>query len=98
MSKAYVKNTYKSEYGNVVFRHAAGTDKNGRLVYIGDIVKSHLDDQYPEDETVEIVVRSGSGFAFQQGDNLPEPIMAGDLENCEVIGNIFHTNIESGRR
>ncbi len=95
MNKAYMKNekTYKPEYANTVCRHAVGTDKNGHLVYLGDIVKSHLDDLFPEDEMSEIIVRYGSGFAFQQGDYPPEPIMDGDLAKCEVIGNSFNAHL-----
>ena len=93
MNKAYMKNTYKSEKANTVCKQAVGTDKNGRLVYLGDIVKSHLDDLFPEEETPETIVRYGSVFAFQQGVNIPEPIMDGDLAKCEVIGNIFNTHL-----
>lgn len=80
-------------YGESVCNCTGKSDINGRLVYLGDIVKSYNDDLFPDDETIETVVMGRYGLAFQQGDYFTEPINDGDLEKCEVVGNICDNTV-----
>ncbi len=66
-------------------------DKNGVLAFEGDIAKSYLDDLCPEDGVTETIVWNGLSFFFVENGCEPDLIMPGDIERCEIIGNIYDT-------
>lgn len=69
--------------------HCTGKrDKNGVLAFEGDIAKSCLDDLCPEDGVTETIVWNGLSFFFVENGCEPDLIMPGDIENCEIIGNV----------
>ena len=68
------------------------TDKNGRKIFEGDILLSHLDDSYPEEETILEVVWHNSGWYGKDGKYFDD-FDNGFEKYFEVIGNI-HDNPE----
>lgn len=65
-------------------------DKNGNKIWENDILMAHLDESYPEDVTYETVEWSVAGWvAHETGSTDREYLDEFDLENFEVIGNIF---------
>ena len=72
-------------------------DKKGTRVFEGDILGGYLDDEYPNSQTVVVVIWKNFGWHTQQYSNhgciLPDPLDLSDGEQFEVIGNI-HDNPE----
>ena len=65
-------------------------DKNGNLVFENDIMCAHLDDSFPEDITYASVIWGDSGYCLKEKDSIDiNPLEIIDMENFEVIGNIF---------
>ena len=65
-------------------------DKNGKLILENDIMVAHLDEDYPEDETYQIVLWHKGGFYTKEnGCEEISPIDEFDQEHFEVCGNIF---------
>ena len=65
-------------------------DKNGKLIWENDILVSHLDDEYPDDETYEKVIWRKSGFyTVEQGSDDVSKLDDFTEQNFEVVGNIF---------
>lgn len=65
-------------------------DKNGKLFLENDIMVAHLDEDYPEDETYQIVLWHKGGFYTKEnGCEEISPIDEFDQEHFEVCGNIF---------
>lgn len=67
-------------------------DKNGCPIYEHDILSGHLDPEYPDDETREVVRWKMSGFVTYQIPMLkevsdPSPLDQYTCENFEVVGN-----------
>lgn len=69
------------------------TDKNGKKIFEGDILKSHYDVDYPTDYAIEIVVWDGNAWCIKQGECPCEFIDEMSLPCSEIIGNI-HDNPE----
>ena len=69
-------------------------DKNGTKIFEGDILSAHLDNAYPEDETLLEVIWHNNGW---YGKNEPffEDFDNGFEKYFEVIGNI-HADIKWG--
>ena len=67
-------------------------DKNGTKIFEGDIPSAHLDNAYPEDETLLEVIWHNNGW---YGKNEPffEDFDNGFEKYFEVIGNV-HDNLE----
>lgn len=67
-------------------------DKNGTKIFEGDILSAHLDNAYPEDETLLEVIWHNNGW---YGKNEPffEDFDNGFEKYFEVIGNV-HDNLE----
>lgn len=66
------------------------TDKNGNKIFEHDILKAHLDDEYPEDITFEMVEWNGFGWVLREPGCIDrEYIDPFDLEIFEVAGNSF---------
>ena len=62
-------------------------DKNGRKVFEGDILKSHWDEDDPEDFCYEVVLWYDNGWCIKQGTTMPDRL---DLLECsEVVGNVW---------
>lgn len=68
------------------------TDKNGKKIFEGDILKGQYDEDSPEDIAI-LVVLWDNGWRIQQGDRVPDFLEELDCQICEVIGNI-HDNPE----
>ena len=68
------------------------TDKNGTKIFEKDILSAHLDNAYPEDETLLEVIWHNNGW---YGKNEPffEDFNNGFEKHFEVIGNV-HDNPE----
>lgn len=72
-------------------------DKNCKKIWENDILMAHLDELYPEDVTYETVEWGVAGWAAHETSNIDreygsvdrEYLDEFDLENFEVIGNIF---------
>ena len=65
-------------------------DKNGKLILENDIMVSHLDEDYPEDETYIRILWYESGFCSKEkGSEDISPIDKFGQEHFEVCGNIF---------
>ena len=65
-------------------------DKNGNKIWENDILMAHLDESYPEDVTYETVEWGVAGWVGYETDSTDrEYIDKFDLENFEVVGNIF---------
>ena len=87
--------------GHTVWDHAevsSGTicqftglcDKNGNKIWENDILMAHLDEFYPEDTTCETVEWGFAGFVVHEANSTDrEYLDKFDLENYEVVGNIF---------
>ena len=67
------------------------TDKNGTKIFEKDILSAHLDNAYPEDETLLEVIWHNNGW---YGKNEPffEDFNNGFEKHFEVIGNV-HDNL-----
>lgn len=65
-------------------------DKNGKKIWENDILMAHLDESYPEDVTYETVEWGVAGWVGHETDSTDrEYFDEFDLENFEVVGNIF---------
>nr|DAG36386.1 MAG TPA: YopX protein [Caudoviricetes sp.] len=65
-------------------------DKNGKKIWENDILMAHLDESYPEDATYETVEWGVAGWVTHEiGSTDREYLNEFDLENFEVVGNIF---------
>lgn len=67
------------------------TDKNGRKIFEGDILGAHLDVNYPEDETIAVIVWANNAWCIQELGAEPDIIGDDELKNdgWEIIGNIY---------
>lgn len=68
------------------------TDKNGKKIFEGDILKGCYDDDNPEEYAV-LVVFWDNGWRMHQNAAEPDFLEEFDCRICEVIGNI-HDNPE----
>lgn len=65
-------------------------DKNGKKIWEKDILMAHLDESYPEDATYETVEWGFAGWVTHEADSTDREYLGEfDLENFEVVGNIF---------
>ena len=65
-------------------------DKNGKKVFENDILKAHLDDDYPEDITFEKVEWNNFGWTLHEPGCIDWGyIDTSDSEIYEVAGNVF---------
>ena len=69
------------------------TDRNGNKVFRGDILKSHWDEDNPEDFCYEVVLWCDNGWCIKQGTAMPDRldgVFKDDrLECSEVVGNVY---------
>lgn len=65
-------------------------DKNGRKIWENDILKAHLDENYPEDITYTKIIWSECRFCAKENHSSDvETLKKWDGEYFEVCGNIF---------
>ena len=67
------------------------TDNNGKKIFEGDILGAHLDVNYPEDETIAVIVWANNAWCIQELGAEPHIIGDDELKNdgWEIIGNIY---------
>lgn len=66
------------------------TDKNGKKIWENDILKAHLDADYPEDTTYTRILWNETGFCSNENHSRDiETFEKWDAEHFEVCGNIF---------
>lgn len=66
------------------------TDKHGRKIWENDILKAHLDADYPEDTTYTRILWNETGFCTNENHSRDiETFEKWDAEHFEVCGNIF---------
>ena len=66
------------------------TDKNGKKIWENDILKAHLDADYPEDTTYTRILWNETGFCTNENHSRDiETFGKWDAEHFEVCGNIF---------
>lgn len=65
-------------------------DKNGNKIWENDILMAHFDEFYPEDVTYETVEWGIAGWVTHEAGSAGRRYLDKfDLENFEVVGNIF---------
>ena len=65
-------------------------DKNGKKIWENDILKAHLDADYPEDTTYTRILWNETGFYSNENHSRDiETLGKWDAEHFEVCGNIF---------
>ena len=69
------------------------TDKNGKMIFEGDILSAHLDEDNPDYETVVQVIWEEYGWRTMEENGLSDPLDDEDAEIFAIIGNI-HDNPE----
>lgn len=69
------------------------TDKKGRKIFKGDVLKSVWDEDYPEDFSHEVVLWYENGWCIKQGKATPDRLDGAYKNNCleysEVAGNVW---------
>lgn len=66
------------------------TDKNGKKIWENDILKAHLDADYPEDTTYTRILWNETGFCTNENHSRDiETFGKWDAEHFEVCGNFF---------
>ena len=65
-------------------------DKNGKKIWENDILKAHLDADYPEDTTYTRILWNETGFCSNENHSRDiKTLGKWDAEHFEVCGNIF---------
>lgn len=75
---------------DTICQYTGLTDKNGQTIYENDILKAHLDADYPEDTTYTRILWNETGFCSNENHSRDiETFGKWDAEHFEVCGNIF---------
>lgn len=66
------------------------TDKNGKKIWENDILKAHLDKNYPQDITYTKIIWNECRFCTNENHSIDiETLEKWDAEHYEVCGNVF---------
>lgn len=75
---------------NTICQYTGITDKSGQKIWENDILKAHLDADYPEDTTYTRILWNETGFCSNENHSRDiETFGKWDAEHFEVCGNIF---------
>ena len=76
---------------DTICQYTGLADKNGQKIWENDILKAHLDADYPEDTTYTRILWNETGFCTNENHSRDiETFGKWDVEHFEVCGNIFY--------
>lgn len=64
-------------------------DKHKTMIWENDIICNQYDDGFPEKDTIAIIVWHNLGWRMKERSSIETIDESADIQNCEVIGNIF---------
>lgn len=75
---------------DTICQYTGIADKNGKKIWENDILKAHLDADYPEDTTYTRILWNETGFCSNKNHSRDiETFEKWDAEHFEVCGNVF---------
>lgn len=80
---------FLAEWNEKENRRNQKEDWKGKKIWENDIICNHYDSLYPEEETMVLIVWDNFGWKIKEDSSAEEINIAIDIENCEVVGNIF---------
>lgn len=88
--KSYTVWEYAEIDPNTLCQYTGLNDKSGKRIWENDILCGYLDDEYPEDRTLEKVIWNTGGFYTKEKCSIDTELLdEWDTEHFETCGNIF---------